>query len=243
MKKVQMNSCKKCNEPVYGNYCSNCGQPAKLKRIDRHYIFQEIGNVLNINGKILYTIKGLLASPGKMVRQFIEEDRSRYVKPIPFIIITSLIYTLVFYFFSIFDYAQLSQMGESTVVLFLNWMQEYSGYANVMIGVFVAFFIRLFYRKSDYNIPEIFVLLCFVFGIGMLIFSVFGIFQALLHFSTIYISSLIVIAYFTWATGQFFNPQKAASYIKAFLSYILGMLAFSYLLILVGILIDIIIKQ
>jgi hypothetical protein len=238
-----MNSCKKCNEPIYGNYCSNCGQPAKLKRIDRHYIFQEMGNVLNINRKVLYTIKGLFASPGKTVKQFIEEDRSRYVKPIPFIIITSLIYALAFHFFCIFDYAQLGQMGESTVVLFLNWMQEYSGYANIMIGVFVAFFIRLFFRKFDYNISEIIILLCFVFGIEMLIFSVLGILQALLHFSTIHISSLIVMAYFTWATGQFFNSKKAASYIKAFLSYILGMLAFSCLLIFVGILIDIIIKQ
>jgi hypothetical protein len=178
-----MSNCKKCNEPIDGNYCSNCGQPAKLKRIDRHYVFQEMGNVLNINGKILCTIKGLLVNPGKTVRQFIEEDRSRYVKPIPFIIITSLIYTLVFYFFPIFDYTQLGQMEESTVVLFLNRMQEYSGYANIMIGVFVAFFIRLFFRKFDYNIPEIIVLLCFVFGIEMLIFSVLGILQALLHFN------------------------------------------------------------
>jgi len=41
-----MNSCKNCNEPINGNYCSNCGQPAKLKRIDGRYIVYEIRDTL-----------------------------------------------------------------------------------------------------------------------------------------------------------------------------------------------------
>ncbi len=237
-----MNSCRKCNEPVHGNYCPNCGLPAELKRIDRHYIVGEIGAVFNINRNTLYTLKGLLTSPGKTVRNFIAEDRSRHTRPVAFIIITSLIYTLVCHLFDIMDYAGAdAAMGPSTELL-LQWMQEYSGYANLLIGVFVAFFIKLFFRKYDYNLSEIFVLLCFVFGVEMLISSVFAIVQAFTPFSLMYVSSLAVIIYFTWAVGQFFAPKKASGYIKAFASYILGMFVFTFLLVLVGILMDNMIK-
>ncbi len=240
---MQIDSCKKCNEPINGNYCSNCGQSAKLKKIDGHYILHEIGDVLNINREILHTIKGLLVSPGKTVRHYITEDRSQYVKPIAFIIITSLIYTLIWHFFHIQDYSvQLDAIGQSTTVLFLNWLQEYSGYANILIGVFVAFWVKIFFRKFDYNLSEILVLLCFVFGIEMLIFSVLGILQAFIHFDVMQISSYLVVIYFTWAIGQFFDRKKAISYIKAFLSYILGMFVFMVLFILVGTLIDVMIK-
>ena len=39
--------CKNCGTEFNGNFCSNCGQPAKLKRIDAHYIKHEIEHVLH----------------------------------------------------------------------------------------------------------------------------------------------------------------------------------------------------
>ena len=72
-----MNNCKNCNEPVNGNYCSNCGRPATLRRVDGRYIIQEIGDFLFANKGMLYTIKRVLISPGESVREFITEDRHR----------------------------------------------------------------------------------------------------------------------------------------------------------------------
>lgn len=72
-----------------------------LKRIDGHYIAHEIEHILHFERGILYTVKGLLIAPGASVRQFINENRSRLVKPIIFIIITSLIYSVVNHFFHI----------------------------------------------------------------------------------------------------------------------------------------------
>ena len=50
---------------------------------------------LNFDRGILYTVRELLLRPGKTVRQFIQEDRNRLVKPIVFIIVCSLIYSLI----------------------------------------------------------------------------------------------------------------------------------------------------
>ncbi|MEM6298978.1 MAG: DUF3667 domain-containing protein, partial [Bacteroidota bacterium] len=58
-----------------------------LKRIDKAYILSEISSVLNLEKGIFYTIKELLIRPGKSIRTFIHEDRTRLVKPIVFIIV------------------------------------------------------------------------------------------------------------------------------------------------------------
>jgi hypothetical protein len=138
-----MNNCKNCNEPINGNYCSNCGQPAKLKRIDKQYIIHEIGDILFANRGMLYTIKKMLTNPGENVRRYITEDRSRYVKPITFVIVTSLIYTIINNFFKIKvkDYITQADAIEGTTTIFImNWaLIENPGYASI-ISVFLTAF-------------------------------------------------------------------------------------------------------
>jgi len=66
-----MNNCSNCNDALTGKYCSNCGQPVKVKRIDGHYIVHEIEHVLHFERGILFTIKELLIRPGQ--NMFAEE--------------------------------------------------------------------------------------------------------------------------------------------------------------------------
>ena len=251
-----MNSCRNCKEPVNWNYCPKCGQPVQLKRIDRHYIIQEIASAFNAEKGLLYTVKRVFISPGDSVRQYITEDRCRFVKPVMFVIITSLIYTLVSQLFHIdardfqtlqYDTGDLSggtgQIELPTANLFINWMINYHGYSSIISGFFVAFWVKLFFRKSGYNLFEIFVLMCFISGISALLFSVGFIFQGLTHLNSVRIITSTAMIYSVWAIGQFFDKKKAASYIKAFISYMLGLLIFGILVVFVAIFIDIIIKH
>jgi hypothetical protein len=57
------------------------------------------------------------------------------------------------------------------------------------------------------------------------------------------ISDFIVAIYLTWAVGQFFGKKKVLSYIKAFLSYFLGMFMLLASITLVLLFIDIVIKH
>ena len=66
-----------------------------LPRIDGKYIWNEISSVLNFEKGLFYTIRELLIRPGETVREFIQKDRNRLVKPIIFIIICSFIYTII----------------------------------------------------------------------------------------------------------------------------------------------------
>lgn len=80
-------------------------------------------------------------------------------------------------------------------------------------------------------------------GIGMLIFSVFGIVQGLTHFNLMQIAGAVGLVYTTWAIGHFFGKNKISNYVKAFFAYILGMLTFTLTALLLGRLIDFIIKH
>lgn len=237
-------NCNNCNAAVNLNYCANCGQAVKLKRIDGHYIVHEIEHVLHFEKGILYTIRELLTRPGENVRQFMHENRSRLVKPIIFIIVTSLIYTLINHFFHIEEgQVKFDETKKTATSLIFKWVQNHYGYSNITMGMFITLWLKLFFRKYDYNFFEIVILLCFVMGMGMLIYAVFGIIQGISHISLINVASIIGIAYATWAIGQFFDKKKAVNYVKAFAAYMLGMITFWLAAFLLGTLIDLAIKH
>jgi hypothetical protein len=91
-----------------------------LQRIDGRYILNEIQRVLNLEKGILYTIRELLLRPGANVRHFIAENRNRLVKPILFIIVTSLVYSIVNTVFQIEEgYVSYSGLEESATSVIL----------------------------------------------------------------------------------------------------------------------------
>jgi hypothetical protein len=237
-----MNTCKNCNDPIAGNYCSNCGKPAELKKINRQYILNEIGDFFSANKGFLYTIKKLLTTPGESVREFITEDRYRFVKPIAFLIITSLVYAIINQIFNIgaSEFYDQSAIEEgSTTALIFDWMLvKYPGYSGIITGFFMAFWIKLFFKKSGYNIFEIFILICFVTGITTLYMSIIAVIQGLTDWKIIQSASYLGIIYFVWAIGQFFDQKKIGSYIKVLLSYLLGSVVLGFLIGVVGSLID-----
>jgi hypothetical protein len=237
-----MNNCKNCNAPITGKYCSNCGKPAELRKINGQYILNEIGDFFSANKGFLYTIKKLLTTPGDAVREFIEIDRFRFVKPIAFLIITSLIYAIINQFFNIgaSEFYDQSAIEEgSTTALIFDWMLiKYPGYSGIISGFFMAFWIKLFFKKSGYNIFEIFILICFVSGITTLFMSVVAIIQGLTGFKLVLSANYLGIIYFAWAIGQFFGRKKIGSYIKVLLSFLLGSVVLGFFIGIIGTLID-----
>ncbi len=238
------NICKNCKNVHSGDFCSNCGRPTNPKRIDGQYILNEIGSVLSFEKGFLFTIKGLLTKPGKNIREFITDDRNRLIKPIIFIIICSLIYTIAVQLFHVEDgYIKFGSSDKSTTALILEWIQNNYGYANILIGVFITLWIKILFKKYHYNFFEILILLCFVMGVGMLIFAFFGILEALLPLKLMQIGGFVGTLYATWAIGQFFDKGKIINYLKAFISYLLGMITFSFAALALGFVIDLIIKK
>lgn len=234
--------CVICNSVITTKFCPDCGHPAQLKRIDRKYIIHEIEHVLHFERGILYTIRELILSPGDNIHKYLSENRSRLVKPIIFIIITSLIYTILNHVFHVEDsyvkYQQAPGETVSSISKIVQWIQNHYGYSNIVMGVFIALWLQVFFRKSKYNFYEVLIMLCFVMGMGMLVFSIFVILQGVTHLKVMTVGSAIGLLYCVWAIGQFYGKKKIASYLKGLGAYILGMITFWTIPVLIGTIID-----
>jgi len=233
-----MNNCKACNFDVSHAYCPNCGRAAVVKRINGNYLLHEIEHVLHFDRGILYTLKVLLFKPGIHIKRFLSDDRSRLVKPVIFIIITSLIFTLVSHFFHIKGMVDKSIQEGSTAEKIMIWTDSHLGYSNIIMGALIALLLKLLFRKYDYNYFEILILLCFVMGFAMLIFAAFILLEGLTHVDFKANASIVAMGYCTWAIGNFFRPRHVMSYIKASLAYIMGTTSYWLLSILIGNMID-----
>lgn len=231
--------CAHCQSGPVGNYCASCGRAQNLRRIDRKYVLSEIGSVINFNKGILYTIRELLIRPGQNIQNFIHSDRNRLVKPMIFIIVCSLVYTIAQQLLHFEDsYVNAGGFEASTVTNIFGWIQNNYGYANILMAIFIAMWIKLFFRKYDYNFYEIIILLCFVMGVGMLIYTVFGIVEGVTKIKVLHFGGIVGFGYTSWAIGRFFDKSKKVNYLKGILSYFLGMVTFFLSAILLGVLID-----
>lgn len=74
--------CKNCSEPITHNFCAHCGQK-KFKRIDANYVKDEMQySVLHMNKGFFYSVRKLIANPGKTAREYIDGNRVNHYKPI-----------------------------------------------------------------------------------------------------------------------------------------------------------------
>ncbi|MEM9340950.1 MAG: hypothetical protein AAGA66_19605, partial [Bacteroidota bacterium] len=118
------------------------------------------------------------------------------------------------------------------------WAQANYGYANIVIALFVAVWIKILFRKRGYNFFEILILLLFVFGMVMLIMSFFGAMEAFTDLNLMEYGAMITFFYTSWAIGQFFDGRKIINYLKAFLAYVLGMVLAVFTALMIGKFID-----
>ncbi|WP_149275084.1 DUF3667 domain-containing protein [Pareuzebyella sediminis] len=209
--------------------------PKPLDRIDGKYVWNEISSVINFDRGLFYTIRELLIKPGSTVRKFLFYDRKRIVKPMVFLIVCSLIYTLFQQLLHFEDgYVSAEGFGDSAITNILNWIQKNYGYANILMSIFIAIWIKLFFRKYDYNFYEIIILLCFIMGIGMLIYTISGILESITKLKILQIGAILGFIYTAWSIGRFFEKNKKRNYLKGIFAYILGMVTFYFLAVILG---------
>ncbi|MBO6622416.1 MAG: DUF3667 domain-containing protein [Balneola sp.] len=87
------NHCLNCNEPVSGNYCSNCGQkfqPTKLPL--RKYLEDTVETLFNVDNRVFKTLKDLFLRPGKITKEYISGHRATYLPPLRIYISISILY-------------------------------------------------------------------------------------------------------------------------------------------------------
>ncbi|MCS6794819.1 MAG: DUF3667 domain-containing protein [Raineya sp.] len=218
--------CKNCSNEFLDDFrfCPHCGHPAQLKRIDKNYFLDELAQLFNLEKGILFTIRALLTKPAEHIRIYLTENRSRYVKPIAFLIITSVLYALFNKFLEFEKKAIKFETNETDIPNFTEIVSENYEYFSILFSFLTALIVRLFFRKYPYNFFEVFVLQCYLHGVEMLISLFFGVLQSILKVEVELTSYgfLLGFIYTFVITAQFFDKTKIISYIKSLLASILS---------------------
>ena len=141
------------------------------------------------------------------------------------------------------SYIYLDNKDTSTSTTIFQWVQKNYGHGNLVLGIFIAFWTKILFRKYDYNFYEILILLCFVMGVGMFLLSVFGLVERLTKLNFLGFGGMSFVAFCIWAMSQFFDKKKNVSCIKALFAYFQGLLTVALFVLLIGHLIDLLILK
>ena len=219
-----MNTCT-CSDPSGSNFCPGCGAPSRPERINRHYVWHELQHgILHLEKGFLYTTKELLIRPGATVRSFLAGDRKRHYKPIAYVIISSVIFSIVDHWLK--PSAQAPTPG-TAVNPVMNWVTANYNISNLIEIVFIALLLLLIFRKTGINYLENFVLCCYLSGVAMLFGSLLLIVENVIGqpiFGLLF--TVGAFGYCIWGIGQFYSTQAKWSYLKATLAYLSGVIIF-----------------
>lgn len=106
--------CKNCGCTCTSRYCPDCGQSVEEKRIDNKTFFISIiAGLTRINKGFLFTAWNLLIRPWRVIRDYIQCRRVRYVAPISMLIFVCFINAFISAFVMGDDNAAIGDMKDA----------------------------------------------------------------------------------------------------------------------------------
>lgn len=195
--------CRSCGFSGAGQYCSQCGQSFKTKRITLPGLLQDIFHLFTHFDKgFFYTLKRLIIAPGYMQRDFIEGNRNRHQKPFSMFFICATFSALARYWLlsSLMNYYQVTNTTE------LFFFRHYMVFLYIGLIPVYALLVLLFFYQSGYNYAEMGVLLLYTLSLVFLT-SPFIFLSKIIwpHLDTVYIEFPLYSTYFIITFSNFFN--------------------------------------
>ena len=86
-------ACLNCGTPLKGPFCYYCGQPDKnLVRFFPALVRDVLEDFIDLDSRVVRTLKPLLLHPGKLTRDYLDGRRFRYTPPLRLYIFSSMIF-------------------------------------------------------------------------------------------------------------------------------------------------------
>jgi hypothetical protein len=90
-------ACANCGDALAGEYCSRCGQRAlDLHRPFSALVSDAVGDLLNLDTRLIRTLRPLMARPGAVAKSYIAGRRASHVPPLKSYLIAALIFFSLF---------------------------------------------------------------------------------------------------------------------------------------------------
>ena len=225
-----MSACANCQQPLAenANYCWNCGQSTKeLRQPFWQFSRDSMHELLDIDGRLLLTIKTLLFKPGLASLEFAQGKMVKYTPPLRLYLVVSLLFFLVLGSFNtILPEGELR--SQSTT-------ETYSRIMFVLFPVF-AIYVGVFFRRSYFLANLVFSM--HLHTIAYLALLVIGSLEAMEQRSHLFVLLQVFPgAYFLWYVLTAFKTMFQESILSTMLKS--GAIYFVYMATL-GLVFDVI---
>ena len=165
-----MTTCKNCDAPLSGKYCSSCSQPADTHRFTLWHFAHEFFHALTHTDKgILFLIKEMFYKPGVVASEYMGGKRKKYFSPFTFLLIAMAVEIFASTktnFYSHFSESlerfvneaetnpQASAPALEDAKTKVTKMSENSRLITFLFLPLLAILTWLFFRRSGYNYAE-----------------------------------------------------------------------------------------
>ncbi|MEM8487473.1 MAG: ankyrin repeat domain-containing protein [Bacteroidota bacterium] len=208
-------------------------------RLTVAYLLKEgLRKFLNMERGWVRTASQLTLNPGKMLRAYIDGDRTGYIHPLSYLVLNGLIIfsaMKVFNLEALMTSAEAFDFGAEVKPMQIRSQEETSGFAFentnlTYVGLVIPFaiFLRLFFRKTGYNLAEMAVVALYAVShsglVGIMLLPTLGLFDySLLTYTAI--GMLLGLSYFAYMSFSFFG-RRLWPMIKTWMAYIAAYITF-----------------
>ena len=221
--------CKNCKFVTSGSYCNNCGQRTSVKKVTFSETFQDVINAMfSIDAPLWVTIKALVLNPGKLFRDFLSGKRKTYYRPVPFFILTTIVFVLVRTFLNYNPMQNIAQaQHESVDMSLLNSAGVFMAKnINNIIFSFVFSFavgIKLFFYKK-YSLAEYLAVSFYMVGFYIIITTLimFGLKFGNPQYKIL--PFILMFFYVLYALVSFFQRRTLPTIFKIILVYFFALI-------------------
>jgi len=220
--------CKNCNSYFEGNFCSNCGQKADVKRFTVSNLSREfLKDFFDVDSTLLFTIKELFVRPGEMLRGYIAGKRIPYLNSFSYLLIISLIAGFVYTWSGVPNKIDEIMLTSGEIIKFTS---NHFSYRMLLTIPAYAIMCSIIYKSYKYNFAEYFIINTYLISQSIIFLVLWIIINNLIKpgillFEILYYSAFIsVIIYQIIVYFQLFNAGNTVMrWLKAIISVITGL--------------------
>lgn len=230
-------NCLSCNQEVAGNFCSNCGQRATVKRITfKEGWYDFWARIYGFDGMFPRTLRDLTIRPGVAAKRFIEGNRVLYYGPVGYFFLMITLMLLGYDMMGISFMDIMKSTGESMPqpetqtqaqsVFMQKTFQAISDNLKIFFFLFIpfqAFSARcIVFRKAGLNFIEHSILPFYVMGHDLWMNIVLGIIYAI-NGEYYTWTAFITFFYFGYAYSTMMTYQsRVKAFFKGIVVWLLG---------------------
>jgi hypothetical protein len=226
--------CKNCNSFFEGNFCSNCGQNADVKRFTVSNLSREfLKEFFDVDSNLLFTVKDLFLHPGEMLRGYITGKRIAYLNSFSYLLIVSLIAGFFYTWSGVPNKIDEIMLTSGEIIKFTT---NHFSYRMLLTIPAYAIMCSIIYKSYKYNFAEYFIINTYLISQSIIFMVLWIIIISFIKpgktvFEILYYSAFIsfiiyqIIVYF----HLFNSGNTVVRWLKAIISVITG-LAMSFIL-------------